>query len=412
MITHSHPHFRPRRLPGLALIAAAILLGSMVAPLASSTWAAPGPLNILTRNPYKVLAPLESGDLTIFPVVRQESDLKARHWQYITLDEGLKSGQVIVTEAGNVMGLLRSRRPGTPPRAYSGDEVNRLVLVNNSSKPLLLLAGEIVTGGKQDRVIGKDRIVLPQSEPIDLSVFCIEPGRWVGQSAQFGAVGKPSESFMVQPSVRKQAMAAQNQAEVWNAVGKSIHAMAEAASPEAIPGPPPPPTTSYARTMQSLSVQKTVDKAAAPLLSSAESLRAKLRQEQAVGVVVAVRGKIIWADLFADTDMLEKYWTKLIRSYAAEAVTEQQAGGTRPGIADAQHFLELATTGHETSEGETGVYQYREIRSGGVDSLVLQAQMPDTGFDVHISKILLAPAVTTGGLRGYPMQPPRNQPVF
>jgi len=33
--------------------------------------------------------------------------------------------------------------------------VNRLVLVNNSKRPLLLLAGEIVTGGKQDRVIGK-----------------------------------------------------------------------------------------------------------------------------------------------------------------------------------------------------------------------------------------------------------------
>jgi hypothetical protein len=412
MITHFRLHFRPKLFPSITLIAVGILLGSVVAPSPSSSWAAPGPVNILTRNPYKVLAPLESGDLTIFPVVRQENSANAQHWQYITLDEGLKSGQVIVTEAGNAMGLIRSRRPGMPPRAYTGDQVNRLVLINNSTKPLVLLAGEIVTGGKQDRVIGKDRIVPPQSDPIDLSVFCIEPGRWVGESTQFGSAGAVGESFMVQPEVRKQAMAEQNQAEVWNAVGKSIHAMAGAANSASIAGPPPPPTTSYAREMQSAPVQKTVDKTAAPLLGSAENLRAKLRQEQAVGVVVAVRGKIIWADLFADTDMLEKYWTKLIRSYAAEAVTGPESGGKRPGMADAERFLQLATTGHETSEGETGIYQYSEIRSGGVDSFVLQALLPDTGFAVHISKILLAPAVGTGRIRNYPMQPPQFQPEF
>jgi len=33
------------------------------------------------------------------------------------------------------------------------------VLVNHSKRPLLLLAGELVSGGKQDRVIAKDRIV-------------------------------------------------------------------------------------------------------------------------------------------------------------------------------------------------------------------------------------------------------------
>ena len=61
------------------------------------------------------------------------------------------------------------------------------MLVNNSKRPLLLLAGEIVTGGKQDRVIGKDRIVPAESDPVDLSVFCVEPGRWVATSEHFGA---------------------------------------------------------------------------------------------------------------------------------------------------------------------------------------------------------------------------------
>ena len=72
------------------------------------------------------------------------------------------AGSVVVTEAGSLQGLVR---PGSTLPRQSGDEVNRLVLINNSDHPLLLLAGEVVTGGKQDRVIGVDRIVSPKSGP-------------------------------------------------------------------------------------------------------------------------------------------------------------------------------------------------------------------------------------------------------
>ena len=104
--------------------------------------------------------------------------------RFLTLDEGLSSGQVVVTEAGQahtVIGHLERQ-----PVLSDGAEVNRLVLINKSRRPLLLLAGEIVTGGKQDRVVGKDRIVPPQSEPVDFSVFCVEPGRWVVTTNRFG----------------------------------------------------------------------------------------------------------------------------------------------------------------------------------------------------------------------------------
>src|SRR5271166_5727238 len=98
---------------------------------------------------YKVLEPIRHGNLTVFPVVAAKSYPTS---EFLTLDEGLRSGEVVVTEAGSVQGLIR--RHGAPIR-HDGAAVNRLVLVNNSSHPLLLLAGEIVSGGKQDRVIGK-----------------------------------------------------------------------------------------------------------------------------------------------------------------------------------------------------------------------------------------------------------------
>src|SRR5437762_10914156 len=168
---------------------------------------------------FQVLAPIRHGNLTIFPVVT--ANAHDTH-QFLTLDEGLRSGEVIVSEAGNVAPLVRRRR--TRPvwdesRRHDGAEVNRLVLVNNSKKPLLLLAGEIVTGGKQDRIIGKDRLVPAESDPVDLSVFCVEPGRWVANSAKFGAsqamyggAGNDPKApapmaILAQPSVRAKAMA-------------------------------------------------------------------------------------------------------------------------------------------------------------------------------------------------------------
>src|ERR1051326_4722716 len=166
-----------------------------------------------TANDYKILAPITHGDLTIFPVV---SDKVHDTSNFITLDEGIRSGDVVVTEVGNLHSTMR-RRPPYQVRPYSGAEVSRLVLVNNSKHPLILLAGEVVTGGKQDRVVGKDRIVPAESDPVDLSVFCVEHGRWTETSTNFATKG----SVMLQPSIRSKAMADQDQQKVWDEVGRS-----------------------------------------------------------------------------------------------------------------------------------------------------------------------------------------------
>src|SRR6266852_3730297 len=183
---------------------------------------------------YKVLEPIRHGNLTVFPVVAAKNYPTG---EFLTLDEGLRSGAVVVTEMGNVQGLIR-RRP-RPAIRYDNAQVNRLVLVNNSKRPLLLLAGEVVAGGKQDRVIGKDRIVPAESDPVDLSVFCVEPGRWVATSDRFGASGTTygggigggsfaaPGTLMAQPSVRAKAMGDkdQNQSQVWAEVRKQQAAM-------------------------------------------------------------------------------------------------------------------------------------------------------------------------------------------
>ena len=344
---------------------------------------------------YKVLEPIAHGNLTVFPVVAAKSYPTG---EFLTLDEGLRSGEVVVTEAGNVQGLIR-RHPG-PAIRHDGAQVNRLVLVNNSKRPLLLLAGEIVSGGKQDRVIGKDRIVPAESDPVDLSVFCVEPGRWVATSEHFGAseamygggVGgaahaSPPMAIMAQPSVRAKAMGDKNQQEVWDAV----NAQKEQVTVEVTATAPAIATemaqvSSYAKVNENQEVKKRVDAIAKPIEQNYQSLIHQLRDRNAVGVVVAVNGRIIWADIFASTDLLEKYWPKLVRSYASEAVVTR-AKEVDVTVSRAQAFLADMEGRREMIESEPGVYRHTEVTGDGFKAFSLTSLLPKTGFDVHVAKM-------------------------
>ena len=321
---------------------------------------------------YRVLPAIHRGNLAIFPVVASQSFNTS---QLLTLDEGIRSGEVVVTEAGNDLPLVR-RGQNVPLRG--GAEVNRLVLYNNSARPLLLLAGEIVTGGKQDRVIGADRIVPPRGGPIDLSVFCVEPGRWTESSAKFGSMG----AQMAQPSVRTPAMAEQNQSEVWDRVRASNAAMAGMLSGEAHGAPPA--TTSYAKVFASPPVQAKLAEYGG---SEAEhAILQELRSKGAVGVVVAVNGHVEWADVFASTDLLGQYWPKLMRSYVAEAITVA-GNGEAPEPGEAQSFMDQLGGGREIVETEPGVFRRTETTGDGYRVFTLRGLAPGSDFDVHLTKM-------------------------
>lgn len=352
-----------------------------------------------TSNDYKILAPITHGDLTIFPVVSGKSHDTS---DFITLDEGIRSGDVVVTEVGNLHSSMR-RRPPYQPRPYSGAEVNRLVLVNNSKHPLILLAGEVVTGGKQDRVVGKDRIVPAESDPVDLSVFCVEHGRWTETSTKFDT----HASVMLQPSVRMKAMADQDQQKVWDEVGRSRTAMAGAlASAPAHPSASPVPgqtsetvsveasaaaielnsTSSYAKARENKAVHAQVESITEPMQKSYESVIKQLRNQNAVGVVVAVKGHIVWADMFASSALLAKYWPKLLDSYATEALTMPGAHG-ETSIKEAETFLQNWQARHEVVDSEPGLYRQRELVGDKFKAFQLTSLLAKEAFDLHLSKM-------------------------
>lgn len=118
---------------------------------------------------------------------------------YLSLQEAMKTGKLVVSESGS----------GT---------VNNLIFENTSHDTILILAGEVVTGGKQDRVVAQDLLLLPGSGKTTVDVFCVEQGRWTPNGTGYQFTG----TFGVAGAdVRKNAVVNKNQGEVWKSVAET-----------------------------------------------------------------------------------------------------------------------------------------------------------------------------------------------
>ncbi len=372
----------------------AFLLLALAAAVAAPRPSAPAAAAASPR--WEVHQPIVHGNLALFPVT---ADALHDSSGYLTLEEGLRSGEVEVAELGAAM--VR-RRPGTPPPDRA--QVNTLVLVNNSKRPLVLLAGEIVTGGKQDRVISKDRIIPPGGDPLPLDVFCVEPGRWHGASAAF-----TGQSLMAAPKVREKAAVAKDQQEVWNATAESRSGVAdsvitvEAESAGAVRSELQR-SSSYAQMEASPAIKRQLDSANDNLQRDYErSLKGALRGKNVVGVVVAINGEVVWADLFADGDLFQRYWPKLLRSYIVEAMSVEREKRATASVADAERFLG-EQEGKQVIEVEPDEYRLLQVDTARYTIFQLSSLLEKGEPMLHFNK-LRKESWKTGKRRPGPIEP-------
>ena len=307
----------------IGLTAALGLTLGAVAPVISNKVLEPEP-SPAVENSWRLLPGITYENITLFPVVSSGgADTSA----FLTLDEGLASGEVVVTEQGSDV-LFRTDRVTQSPGSSGWAAVNQLVLINRSKRPLLLLAGELVSGGKQDRIIGKDRIVPVGADPLPLDVFCVEHGRW-SSGSRFSAA-----KTMVHPSVREQAALAKDQNQVWSAVrAGSTSSVAVSGAAEAVLAAPmitadsisesvqvSAPTQAYSKIYEDGRVGASVDEMVSKLEWRFEKAVDGLKGERVVGVIVAYGDEVAWSDIFASPELFNHYWMKLLRSYSVEAL--------------------------------------------------------------------------------------------
>ncbi|HKA22746.1 MAG TPA: DUF6569 family protein [Blastocatellia bacterium] len=332
-------------------------------------------LRVAVRPEWRLGAPFTYENLTIFPVLSDQSDTRA---DLITLDEGLRSGEVTISE----LGADGSSRTIDHRQLSSSAEVNRLALTNKSGKALVLIAGEMILGGRQDRIVGHDCIIEASATPVPLDVFCVEHGRWSGGSA-FGQSGRnvagdqsarrdetnklATMAPLARPNIREKAQAQKSQDQVWNSVAETV----------TVNG-----TSTSTGTLKSVYEDKAVN---GKLEGYERALRDSLSAESVVGVVAAIGNKIISADVFANHSLFHAYWPKMLKSYALEAVSTKIARKAEVMKAEAEAFL-ARVQGASAANGQDGVYRLKENQSGADASFELEytAKAPSL---VHFNRV-------------------------
>jgi hypothetical protein len=265
-------------------------------------------------------APVAVSNLTVWPVF---TDRSLDVGEFLTLPEALAKGVAEVRERD------------------SGGRVGTLVLENKTDLPILICAGTVVTGGKQDRQIGQDFVVQAEATtPID--AFCVEQGRWAGvrQGKQTDLKFTMSEAIAVR-TVRSAGQYEKNQGKVWKRVAEvRLNALDDLSAHRDVP----------AFNSSSLAVvMDATSQAAAPKLEQyAKAVREHFAaREECIGFAYAINGEPVTVRTFAHPRLFRQQFAPFLNTMAAEAMLAAE-GPTRE--ARAADIVELVRGIADTRE--------------------------------------------------------------
>ncbi|MCK6690575.1 MAG: hypothetical protein L6Q97_00575 [Thermoanaerobaculia bacterium] len=212
-----------------------------------------------------------------------------------------------LSEAMNLPGFRITERKqfGNDPGAW----YNALTVQNKTDETIFLMAGDVVTGGNQDRVIAHDDVVLPRTVK-NIEVFCVEHGR----SSYYNPAAPESEKkvaafrgyySVASPQVRK-AVHSGNQQGVWDAVS-AVTAVNDAKSG----------TGTYA-------ALETENEKKARREAYLRFFDGKFDDmPNTVGIVAVCNGKVVGIDIFGQPDLFRRQFKALLHGYATEAAAAE-----------------------------------------------------------------------------------------
>ena len=320
----------------------------------------------------------------------------------LTLAEALAKGRVKVIETGSV---------------------NNLEIENTGSEDIFIQAGDIVKGGQQDRVLIMSMILPSKSGKVSIGSFCVEQGRWAQRgredvkqfaSAAEALPSREAKLAMKAPSAKPAADPAatatiannnngriirqhtgggddtsKRQSEVWTSVANVQRKLG---------GTLGAPVAS-AQSASSLQLSLENEKLKATRTTYISALQDKAANDDIIGYVFAVNGKINSADQYPSNGLFKKMWPKLLAASATEAIGEitKTASASKPGSSDptataaqppaaapttgdVESFLRTAETG-KSEEKPLGKLAKQELRDSD-KALYVEARKAD-GAWVH-----------------------------
>jgi hypothetical protein len=187
------------------------------------------------------------------------------------------------------------RRGELDLRERNDGVVSQILASNRSDRHVFLMAGEILVGGKQNRVLQSDVLLPPGCRDIVLSAYCVEKGRW----RETGDTGFSGSGSLSASSVRMRAAEGGSQEEIWGEVDQVLRLQGVESK-----------TSDHALVYQSSEYRERADE-------YKSRCRPVLRRDP-VGLVIVRGGHIAGAEIFVDSDLLEQNWDKIVDSYLCD----------------------------------------------------------------------------------------------
>ena len=353
-------------------------------------------------DPPKVSGPHTHENLSIYFVHGKSADGPVP----LTLEEALAKGFVEVHET---------------------DTVSQLVVENKGKEEVFVHAGDIVKGGKQDRVVTASFVLPAQSKKIEMPVYCVEAGRWAPRGAEDSRKFATSAEMLPTKEAKLAMMAAPAISSQSPTAGLSARAdlpldrgglrredreqrivglgepqqRAETASNSTESLTERGPAGGQSEVWRnvaaiqeklSMKLKKKVasDESQSSLQLALENKDLVAEQERyvkalqaageaegdIVGYAIAVNGKIASADVYPSNALFKKLWPRLLKTAVTEAIGAEDVKDVKaPAMADVELFLTRAPEAKEetatpvdgfatTARAEAASYDTETTRGG------------------------------------------------
>jgi len=298
---------KARLFPTIATVCVVALAAAMVwflRPTAAPT--RPKPADAAGVADMKMSGPYTHENLAVFLIHGPD---RIEGEQFLTLREAMEQKTLIVHETG---------------------DVNELMVENRGDLAVYIHPGDIVKGGRQDRMIPHDCIVPPNSGRKPISTFCVERGRWTRRGDEDAEKFSVPENTANNPRLLTAARLASDQGAVWEAVAEQQNKLSVVGDV----------TASYSPSSLQLSLEnEKLQAAIAAYKTKLESIVAD--SADAVGFAVVVNGEVQTVDVYASHALFEKLWPKLLEAGVVSAIARKSESSdfAQAGEQDIRRFV-------------------------------------------------------------------------
>jgi hypothetical protein len=249
--------------------------------------------------------------------------------------EGLDELPILSLREAQEKGLVDVRELSLEERTdfaqqYPSGGGGMVVAQNKSDMFIMIIGGEVLEGGNQDRLVASSAILPPKSTWIPLPVNCVEKGRSEGSSPNFAVLNATAH-----PMLRALSLCRADQNAVWNEI-RRVNQRQNAQTQ----------TETYVQTLLQ-------GKNRASILQAVDSVQGVLgNHPKAVGLVFAWRGQMVSMERFGTPSLFAGKSRSVLHSHLLGLGTLQFQSGHAAGASEQASAREAAEFFHEVGKAD------------------------------------------------------------